>query len=296
VKPEERYVKLLAILPVTRPGRSALELAELLELKGTDESKREALARDVRSLSKLGIVISNVAEPGGEATYILVPGDSRIRREFPENEWAELLRAQELVTRPVASDVAGAAASSAPQVQMAPPAQHLGLVQRALTARCVLCFNYNGKARRVSVAVLHPGSSGWMVSGIDMDVSEERTFLLLRMSAVHLEEPGSAIRTEQPARGSPDPLTWQVDPPLTAHLMVPTEFVADVEQQLGATAALAESTTSTVPMTVEVVNRWPFLARLVQLGPRVRLLGPADLRAQLDSQMLLPHIAGLEPT
>lgn len=296
MKPEERYVKLLAILPIARPGRSALALAESLELKGTDESKREALARDIRALSKLGIVISNVAEAGGEAAYILVPGDSRIRREFPENEWAELLRAQELVTRPAASGMGSAVSGSVPQVQMAPPAQHLGLVQRALTARCVLCFNYNGKPRRVSVAVLHPGSPGWMVTGLDMDMSQERTFLLQRMSAVHLEEPGSATPAEQPVRGSPDPLSWQVDPPVMAQLVAPTEFVADVEQQLGATRTADESSGGDVPMTVEVVNRWPFLARLVQLGPRVRLMGPPELREQLDSQMLQPHISGLEQT
>ncbi len=291
MKPEERYVKLLAILPISRPGRPALELADLLELNGTEESKREALARDIRSLSKLGIVISNIAEPGGEATYILVPGDSRIRREFSEAEWAELLRAQDLANRPPVDASSSTAAGSTPQVQMAPPAQHLGKVQRALTARCVLCFDYNGKARRVSVAALHPGSHGWLVTGMDMDASQERTFLLLRMSGVYLEEPGSAMTVPQPSRGSPDPLTWQVDPPVTAQLTAPAEFVADVEQQLGASPSGANANGDGVALTVVVVNRWPFLARLVALGSRVRLLGPPELLEQLDNSMLQPHLA-----
>ena len=96
----QRMVMVTSILSAAGPhGRPALELAEAIGFRGTDESKREQLARLVRDLQVVGVDVANAAELGQEARWVLRRGDSRIRLAFSPEQLAELARAALLADR-----------------------------------------------------------------------------------------------------------------------------------------------------------------------------------------------------
>ena len=289
----ERLVKLIALLPDPGSlGKPALELAEDLELTGTEKSKRDVLARDIRNLRKLGIEINNVSPEGEEARYILVPGDSRVRLAFPDPERAELARVALLAANPeVLREVGPPSDGTDLGVKLhLPEAPDLDLVLRALGARCRLRFTYNGKSRVVAAAALHLGRGGWTVTGVDAEQQSERTFALRRMTDVTIDEPGTAPPARHPSRTSTDPLTWRLDEPLIAELQAPEEFVADVVDLLRA-EVVSSPEEGWAAMRAEVTNRRAFLFRLVELGARAKLIGPEELRRQLLVEFLEPHLA-----
>ena len=289
----ERLVKLIALLPDPGSvGKPALELAEELELTGSDKSKRDVLARDIRNLRKQGVEINNISPEGEEARYILVPGDSRVRLAFPESERAELARAALLAANP---DVLRELGTPDDQAEVGvelhlPQASDLDLVLRALGARCRLRFSYNGKDRDVTAISLHLWRGGWTITGIDTATQSERTFALRRMTKVSIDEPGTVATARHPQRNSTDPLTWQLDAAITAELETPKEFAADVVDLLhGETSPATES--DWVVVRAEVTNRRAFFFRLIELGTRVKLIGPEDLRQQFRSEFLEPFLA-----
>ena len=70
-----------------------------------------------------------------------------------------------------------------------------------------------------------------------------------------------------------DPITWRVDPPIDAVLECPG-YADDVIALVGGQRVGDE-------VHVTVTNRLLFLARVLELGSRVRLVEPDELRTQL---------------
>jgi predicted DNA-binding transcriptional regulator YafY len=172
-------------------------------------------------------------------------------------------------------------------LQVAPQPRDLDKVLRAVSARCRLRFTYNGRDRDVAPDKLSSDSSGWSVTGFDETRAEVRTFYVSRMSAVEVGPPGSAGGQTRDSRPSTDPLTWEVDEPVTARLEVVAQFVPDAVALLGA-QVVDEAGDAEVAMTARVTNRMVFLSRLIEMGLRVRLTGPEQLRAELDTRFLRP--------
>lgn len=282
-RPMQRLVMITTILRAAGPaGRGALELAEAVGYGGKDEGKREQLARSIRDLQAVGVDVVNTAPLGDEARWVLRPGDSRIRLAFTPEQQAELARAALLADRDRLVRELGADVSAPTGIEIAAPRlpSDVDLVLRAVTARCVLRFSYNGRTRTLDPATMQRGSAGWAVSGRDRGAGEYRTFYLARMSAVEAGEPGSAAEVPAVQRGATDPLRWHVDPPLDVQVEVAHGHEGDVERLLGAPPRRAGQEWEYL-----VTNRWVFLARVAELGERIRLTGPEPIRREFAEML-----------
>jgi hypothetical protein len=105
-----------------------------------------------------------------------------------------------------------------------------------------------------------------------------KSFAVVRMENLEIGAPGSAQAAEEVDRPGLDPITWEVDPPVQAVLACPG-YTEDVIAMLGGEAVGDE-------VHVQVTNRLIFLARVVELGSRVRLVGPEELRDELRGLLL----------
>ncbi len=274
----QRMVMVTSILMAAgAAGRGGLELATAVGFRGTDESKREQLARLIRDLQAVGVDISNEADRGQESRWVLRPGDSRVRLAFTPEQLAELARAALLADREALTRQLGQAVAAAPSFDVAPPQLpvDVDLVLRAVTARCLLRFTYNGRDREFDPVSMQRGFGGWAVSGFDRGSGQFRTFYLSRMRDIDSGEPGTARGVGSVQRTGTDPLTWLVDPPLDAVVAVSPGFRADAARLLG--VPVAESGRE---WTFRVTNRWAFYSRIAELGERVYLVGPPPIRDQ----------------
>ncbi len=281
VRPLQRMVMVTSILSAAgNSGRPAGMLADAVGFHGTDESKREQLARLIRDLRRVGVDITNVADLGQESHWVLHPRDSRIRLAFSPEQQAELARAALLADRTtIASGLGGAHTRGARvEVTVKDLPIDVDLVLRAITTRSVLRFGYNGRTRELDPASLHRSSAGWAVTGFDRGADQLRTYYLTRMTDVTAGPSGSARSVSDHRRDGADPLTWPIDPPQSALVVVDQQYLSDVELLLGAPER-SVPTDTTVELTYTVTNRWVFFARLVELGERVMLAGSQPLRS-----------------
>lgn len=281
-RPMQRLVMVTSILTAAGPhGRAALELADAVGYRGTDEGKREQLARLIRDLQAVGVDVSNVAPQGQEARWVLRPQDSRIRLAFTPDQQAELARAALLADRALLADGEGPATPPPGIDVVVPRLPHdVDLVLRAVTARCLLAFDYNGKARQLDPVTMQRGVGGWAVSGRDRGSGEYRTFYLGRMSNVSAQAPGTAAEVADVPRGGTDPLSWRVDPPLDVTVRVDDRYGTDALTLLGEPMQRDADL-----WQYRVTNRWAFFSRLVELGERVWLIGPEPVRAQFAEML-----------
>lgn len=276
-------------------GRRALELADDIGYGGQEDSRREQLARDIRSLRKVGLEISNVAEEGEESRWVLQPQDSRIRLAFTQDQRAELARAallaqgemRERLLDEVGVDAdSGAVANVAVHHAEAPP--ELELLLHAVATHCLVTFRYSGRIRDVHPYRVQYGTSGWWMYGMEEESGRAKTYTLSRMAAIAIADPGSAEIPSITTHPGTDPLTWLVDDPVEAILSCEPQHVEDARVLLLADPADGGSPDGSGQVTLRatVLNRTQFLARVMELGARVRLLAPDDLREELRQRLL----------
>ncbi len=267
-------------------GRPALRLADTIGYQGaTDDSKRDMLSRDIRAARAAGLVIDNVAEPGSETRYVLRPQDSRVELAFSQAERGELARAALLahgekqarilaqVGDPESHDSGLHVIVRAPDP---PPA--LDQLLHAVATHCLIRFSYSGRSREVHPYRVEHGTSGWWLNGLEEAAGHTKTYTVDRMSGIELGDPGSAQLPDMGRHPSLDPLSWPVDEPITAEIESLAEYVTDVELLLG--VRIAPSDADATRSQVLVTNRALFLARIMELGFRVKLLGPEVLREE----------------
>jgi predicted DNA-binding transcriptional regulator YafY len=291
----ERLVQLLFVL--TRAGGQvpAGELVRVAGYRAADAgSRRRQLARDIDQLRRAGWDIRNEAGPGEDARYRLLRGDLRIRVRFAPDEQAELQRVARVAGLPrVAHMVAGAspAAEGSAVVSVAPDPGPLDLALHAVENRCLLRFRYRNTLRTVHPDSLHPRASGWYLRGREVvpgsgEPGPAKLFRLDRTSGAVADEPGTALPPAPEAeRVSIDPVTWHRDPPLTAEILTPVEHVPQVADLLGPPTGRREGPDGSVVLGIPVTHRAAFRARLYELGTRVRLLGPAELREEVRAEL-----------
>lgn len=293
--PLQRLVLLTALLgDAGSRGLVAGPLAERLGYGGTPESRRESLARDIRKLRDTGIEIVNAAASGEEARWVLHPRDSRIRLAFTGRQVAELARAALLADREAIARQLGSPAPAVERevVSLRPSSRPAALdpVLRAVAARCELRFVYNGRPRIFDPAALQPDAGGWSLSGWDRGRAEPRTYRVSRMTAVELGEPGTARQRSEVTGRSTDPLAWLVDEPLTVQLRAFPRYEGDLRRLLGTSVSRIgpdgpRDGEALASYETVVTNRWVFLARVMELGERVRLDGPPPLRDELARRL-----------
>ncbi|MGZ4608721.1 MAG: helix-turn-helix transcriptional regulator [Actinomycetes bacterium] len=283
----ERLVRLITVLNAAELGVPADRLLAALQAgEASDDARRKMLDRDIGHLNSLGYDIRNVAPAGADGVYRMFARDNRLRVHLTPAHQAELLRA---VVASGRSDLAPhLAADDAPPPRPvrtdADSGRQLDQVLRAAARRCLIRFDYKGRPRVVHPVRVHSGPSGWYLTGREEQQTAVKEFVVSRMGAVTLDAPGSAQPVEQSSRPSLDPLSWEEDPPLDVVLSVQTEHLPLVVTVLGDPAA-TEDGEGSVRATYRVTHRAVFRRRVYELGTRVTVVSPDELRAEMLDEL-----------
>jgi predicted DNA-binding transcriptional regulator YafY len=281
----ERLVRLIGVLTGHRDGApvDVLLRAVAPDESAGDDARRKMLSRDLEHLNALGYDVRNVAEPGADGVYLMRARDNRLAVHLTPEQRGELLRAALAAGLEGMEAHLGDSGGGAPATVAASP--DLDLVQRAVARRCRLRFTYKGGARTADPVRVHSGPSGWYLTGREQGGDVDKEFVVSRMSDVELDSPGSAPAAPgEPVRRSLDPLSWEVDPVTEVLREVPTEHRVLAENLLG-TPLTAHEQGDAVRLTYGVTNRRVFRYRLYELGTRVRLLGPDDVRTEMLAEL-----------
>ncbi|HEX7189430.1 MAG TPA: WYL domain-containing protein [Actinomycetes bacterium] len=281
--PMERLVRLIGALTQHADGASLqVMLTALGSEDATAEARRRMLTRDIDQLNLLGYDVRNVADVGTDGVYVMRARDNRLQVSLTPEQRGELLRAA------LAAGLEGLAAHLGDDPSAArpsaPTAPHLDLVQRATTRHCRVRFTYKGEPRLVHPAQVHSGPSGWYLRGREQGGDILKEFVVSRMSDVSLDNPGTAEVLDEVARPTMDPLSWREDPPTEVVVEVAPENQVLVENLLGSAASSSEASGGLL-MTYVVTNRAVFRWRIYELGTRVRVVSPDDVRAEIIDEL-----------
>ncbi|HEX6234932.1 MAG TPA: WYL domain-containing protein [Jiangellaceae bacterium] len=291
--PIERLVRILAVLEgAGKIGAAQDELLDVAQYGGTSpDSQRRMLSKDVKHLNDAGWDITNVADPGTDARYVLHARDIRLRVELTPAEQAELARVGRLAGIDEFADYVGTDAGPpehpAAHARIEPRPAHdarLTLCLIAAANRQVVQFMYKGRPRTVHPRVVQPGPSGWYLVGWEESSGTEKFFVIDRMKNPLLDKPGTAHPHEEAAHKSLDPATWEVDPAFDVEIETAPEFVEQVKLALHPVVAERAGGDRAV-LTLRVTNRSAFRTRLYALGTRVRVLGPDDVRNEITDEL-----------
>jgi len=282
----ERLVRLIGALNQHRTGAPVdLLLKAVAPEAAGDDARRRMLSRDIEHLNNLGYDIRNVAEQGADGVYVMRARDNRLQVHLTPEQRGELLRAA------IAGGLEGMSAhlgSDEPSGGVPPPSTgHLDLVQRGTTRHCLVRFEYKGESRVVHPARVHSGPSGWYLSGREDGAGRGgvvKEFVVSRMSEVSLDAPGTAEVVEEPPRPSLDPLTWLLDTPTDVVIEVPPEHRLLVANLLGEPLR-SDAARGGLRLTYVVTNRAVFRLRVYELGTRVRVVAPDDVRREMRSEL-----------
>lgn len=263
-----QYRRLLDVaLMLRNAGRVGVSTTTLLDHGyNHDEAGKRALMRDLDELRAVGLQIDNAASAGEDARYVLRPGDTRLRLAFTAEQRTALQAA-----------LATARREGFVSVDQPPLPVDLDRVAEAVRARCLVRFEYNGSLRECD-----PMQYSWSSGDVFLEARERasgqvKSFAIRRMLDVEIDAPGTAEVLQDIARPGQDPITWLVDPPTQARVSCPG-FTDDAVALLGGEAEGDVVTTT-------VTNRLIFFARLMELGSRVVLEGPEELRQSLRDRL-----------
>jgi predicted DNA-binding transcriptional regulator YafY len=282
----ERLVRLLTLLNASELGaRAEMLIAAVLPGEGDAEAKHRALNRDIEHLNKLGWDIRNVAPAGEDGLYRMYARDNRLRVHLTPAQRGQLLRAAIAAGR---QDVARHLDDNAGPTRRVTEQDELGheldLAQRAAAQRCLIHFDYRGHRRAVHPVRVHTGPSGWYLSGREDGQAMTKEFVVARMSDASLDDPGTSSPTADATRPSLDPLSWLADEPTDVTLEMDTQHLPLAENLLGPPSSLDSSDTRTLA-TWNVTNRAVFRWRIYELGTRVRVAAPPELRQEIEAEL-----------
>lgn len=291
--PMERLVRLIGALTRHPAGASlSVMLTALGSADHNPEARRRMLTRDIEQLNQLGYDVRNIAEPGADGRYVMRARDNRLQVLLTPEQRGELLRAAIAAGLDHLGEHLGATAGSggptAGSLPTSPPPSTLDLVQRGTTRHCRIRFVYKGERRLVHPGQVHSGPSGWYLRGREEGGDPPglvKEFVVSRMSDVSLDEPGTAeVLDEVVSRPAMDPLSWRADPPTEVVLRVAVDHQLLVENLLGAPTAVREDAGERL-MTYVVTNRSVFRWRVYELGTRVRVESPDDVRTEMLAEL-----------
>jgi len=287
----ERLVRIAAMLQARADhGVSGERLVQVAGFAGGADPGTQ-LKRELRYLESHGWQIDNVAAAGEPAHYRMRTVDNRLRVRLTPAQLAALRRAVLLADRADLVDRLGLpggtwaddGAGSPTAVAAATPAD-LSIVVDAVRDRQVLRFGYKGTSRVVHPDSVRNQNGVWYLRGVeegDLDAPVVKAFVVSRMGTVDVAAPGTA-RALPPVRHTGlHPMSWEIDPPVDVVLATAEHFEADVRRWLGEPVGPAEPAAGELALTYRVTHRAALRARLIELGDRVRIVSPPEIRAEL---------------
>ncbi len=293
----ERVVRIAAVLRAA--GEKGVPRDRLLAVSGFDGADGPSqLGRELRHLTRQGWLIENIAETGEDAVYRMTTVDNRLRVRLTPEQLSALRRAVLLADRDDLVERLGLPADSKP-AEVAPPALDgttsgpMSEVVRAVRDHCVLRFGYKGTPRVVHPQTLRSQNGTWYLRGIEDhalgDGGAVKTFVVSRMSDPEAGATGSATQVGTVRHAGLHPMTWEIDEPVDVVLSSPARFAPDVARWLGEpveTSSAPGAEDDEVLLTYRVTNRSALRARLNELGTRVRVVGPPDVRAEVVAALV----------
>lgn len=280
----KRHLRLLTRLAQAAPGwvnRDAL----MGELGYGAKAPRDQIARDVRILLGRGWAIEKTGE-GDEMRYRLVEQDPRLRTLLSEDEIRELSRAVRIAGHRPADlglpDTGSLPTAGSPVNTDLTTALIVEDLIHAWRYRCIVSLHYKGTVRDVHVDEIRRTSTGrWRLIAREGDV--QKFFRLDRIEELRVGRPDSAT-PPQPVVKDSDPLTIPDGQPVAAVVRTTREHLARVVRDLGEPTEEVEDEQG-LRLCIPVINHWLWRQRLYQLGTRVLLEGPADLRDEVRSDL-----------
>lgn len=281
--PMERLVRIAAAL--RHAGARGVPGERLAELAGFTGAERiDQLSRELRHLGRQGWQIENIAPDGEAAVYRMTTVDNRLRVRLTPAQQAALRRAVLLADRADLADRMGLAVADVrapaelrdPSLGEGDPT--LGVVLDAVRTQALLRFRYAGTTR-----VVHPGSirseyRTWYLRGVEDGASVAKVFVVSRMADVEADAPGTASPPGPERHVGLHPMAWEIDPPVRVSVRTSHAHHPDVVRWLGAPAAATDEG-ETVLVEYDVTHRAALHDRLHELGERVELVGPEEVRA-----------------
>lgn len=299
--------RLSRILLLLRGHPGGLTTEDLLNQVGYGDGPRASrlrtLHRDLAALAAQGWRIDTLETANTPAVRVLRTVDNRFATLFTAAERAELARAAACagsdVADALADDLGRAPKDEAPfQQAFVDGRGRLAVCQAATADRCEVAFTYGGKPRVVHPVGLLLRPAGWYLRALDTGDGKVKTFHVDRMRRMAMGDPGTArpvpeadLALQQPVM---DPMALPVHDPITIEVDTDTDNLPDVLTALARQGHTLWSPDPDDPdqvrLAITVINTQAFIARLLQLGRRVRLVGPELIRAQVRDQLL--HAAG----
>lgn len=286
----ERLVRLASALH--HAGERGVPAANLLRIAGWEDAADgiSALKRDFRGLESLGWQIDNIAERGLHAIYRMRTVDNRLRVQLTPEQQAALRRAVLLANRHDLADRLGLAArdvpADVPATISAGGYDHaLATVLQAVRQRALLRFRYKGTDRVVHPESARTQNTTWYLRGRDdQGDGTLKMYVVARMADVRADAPGTADRPEAPHHHGLHPMSWQIDPPVDVTLRAPADYVPDVRRWLGEPATDTDDGDEH-ELVYRVTHRAALRARVYQLGTRVTVVGPEDVRREILGEL-----------
>lgn len=282
-------------------GKYGVPIDKLVEVAGFEggADPTSQINRELRHLKNLGWQIDNVSEQGVPAVYVMKTVDNRLTLRLTPAQQAALQRAVLVADRGDLAERLGLAASSTPAEVAISPEDHdadLALAIHGVRQGCRVGFRYNGVERLLHPESVRAQNGNWYLRGCEDGSSAIKTFRVSRMDDVRLDPPGSATRLAASRHDGLHPMTWQVDPPVAVTLRTSVDFAPDVRRWLGEPSSQhpdersgehsdERSEAGAVRMTYVVTHRAALRSRIHQLGTRVTLVGPDDVRTELLDEL-----------
>jgi predicted DNA-binding transcriptional regulator YafY len=290
-EPMERLVRLAtALQQAGKVGLSSQRLVQVARFGGGADAVSQ-LGRELRHLRGLGWQIENIGKAGEEARYRMTTIDNRLRVRLTPGQQAALRRAALLADRNDLVERLGLEAADLPKELAAamPTTGHdeaLATVVNAVRMRRMLRYRYKGTERTVHPISARTQNSKWYLQGLEDGSDNVKWFVVSRMSEVVADEPDTATVPDGSRHTGLHPMTWEVDPPVDVTLRTPVEYAPDVRRWLNAPAT-EEEQDGTVEMVYRVTNRGALRCRLYELGLRVEVVGPLEVRNELLDELSL---------
>ncbi|MBO0846493.1 MAG: WYL domain-containing protein [Nocardioides sp.] len=287
--PMERLVRVAAAL--SAQPKYGVDAAKLVTIAGfkNDENGHRQLQRDLEHLAKQGWQIENISGAGTGARYGMVTQDNRLKVRLSLPQATALQRAALVARR---SDLVTRLGLPEDELPETPPAdlrvggesEALDAALEAVRLRALLRFRYKGSPRLTQPQSVSQQNGKWYLRAIEEGSETMKTFMVARMSDVVAEDPGTARHVPVERHLTLHPMQWEVDAPVEVMLRTDEDFRQDVVRWLQEPLA-EEHHSGTVDMRYRVTNRTAFRDRIYELGTRVELLGPSDVREELLSEL-----------